>query len=101
MKTKFTKGEWYIEDFYSINETRIISNGKRICEAKHYGKKIHPRFKEPSKIEGKANAKLISAAPDLFEALQKIMKTQQSMDWCESNSEFIYMAQKAIKKATE
>ena len=65
MKTKFTKGKWietihdYIkgEIFIYCNEKPII----RIAINNH-----------STKSEAKANAQLISAAPDLFEALINI-----------------------------
>ena len=65
MKTRFTKGKWIetIHD-YIKGEIFIYCNEKPIIRIaiNNYSKKS----------EAKANAKLISAAPDLFEALINI-----------------------------
>ena len=65
MKTQFTKGKWIetIHD-YIKGEIFIYCNEKPIIRIaiNNYSKKS----------EAKANAKLISAAPDLFEALINI-----------------------------
>ena len=65
MKTQFTKGKWIetIHD-YIKGEIFIYCNEKTIIRIaiNNYSKKS----------EAKANAKLISAAPDLFEALINI-----------------------------
>ena len=65
MKTKFTKGKWIetIHD-YIKGEIFIYCNEKPIIRIaiNNYSKKS----------EAKANAQLISAAPDLFEALINI-----------------------------
>lgn len=72
MKTfKGTEGEWFIaNDKYDELETKIETKEYRIAEVKHYDSKIDKKLKEPSKKQGKANAKLIASAPDLLEALQ-------------------------------
>ena len=65
MKTKFTKGKWIekIHD-YIKGEIFIYCNEKPIIRIaiNNYS----------TKAEAKANAQLISAAPDLFEALINI-----------------------------
>ena len=65
MKTRFTKGKWIetIHD-YIKGEIFIYCNEKPIIRIaiNNYSKKS----------EAKANAKLISAAPDLFDALINI-----------------------------
>jgi hypothetical protein len=62
MEFKGTKGEW-IANYSNELETYISCNGLRISEAKHYKNHI---LNDPSTEEGRANAKLIAAAPDLL-----------------------------------
>lgn len=59
MKTKFTKGEW------ETNKDYVWSKSTFIC-------KIEEVNYNDKDIEAIANAQLISAAPDLFEALINI-----------------------------
>ena len=58
MKTKFTKGEWT----YCNYTRRIKTKNSYICEM--WGTATE---------EGLANTKLISAAPDLFEACKQAL----------------------------
>lgn len=100
METKFTKGEWSVDGH---NLTSVIVseqyNGnhnvyQHVCSC-DYG------YSDPLKwIElNKANAKLISAAPDLLEALQELVSAN------DGNGKSVYAcvlkAKAAIKKATE
>ena len=83
MEFKGTKGEWKIT---GTGENRIMINGSSIdvwwnlssCDV--------------SEDEGKANAKLIAAAPDLLEALQGLLLNGH-------NDKQIEISQKAINKA--
>jgi hypothetical protein len=68
MKTKFTKGEWTIEEINKIDEWVDIGSKKGIISRSFWGDR-EPIVRER---EAKANAQLISAAPDLFEALINI-----------------------------
>lgn len=70
LKTNFTKGEWEIGKSLPDHETDVVCNGKRICEVKHY-----KTFKsDPNYKQGIANAKLIAAAPELFEACERALE---------------------------
>jgi len=70
---KGTKGKWSIErDYiYLENSTNIISSTHRICEVKNYYKKVHVVLEEPTKEEARANALLISKAPEMLEMLKR------------------------------
>ena len=87
MKTRFTKGKWIetIHD-YIKGEIFIYCNEKPIIRIaiNNYSKKS----------EAKANAKLISAAPDLFEALINIENDDNRIP-----STIWEMRNKAINKA--
>lgn len=63
---KGTKGKWKIKDIKSTLETEINSSEYRIAKVKHYKGK---NFNDPIEKEAKANALLISKAPELLEAL--------------------------------
>ena len=64
---EFTKGEWGIND-YDNNILEISSGNKSIADC--WGKHL-----DISKEEQLANAHLISAAPDMYEALKELINT--------------------------
>ena len=64
---KGTKGKWKIKDIKSPFETTINSSEYRIAEVKHFGGK---NFNDPIEKEAKANALLISKAPEMLEMLK-------------------------------
>jgi hypothetical protein len=68
MEFKGTQDDW-IADYSYESETYISCNGLRIAEVKHYK---HYDLNDPSTEEGRANAKLIAAAPELLKALQLV-----------------------------
>ena len=61
---KGTKGKWKIEDIKSPYETTINSSEYRIAEVKHFEGK---NFNDPIEKEAKANALLISKAPEFYQ----------------------------------
>ena len=93
MKTnKFTKGEWSILPRNEQHKWFSITSEKGIIARTFYGE----REPSVSMQEAKANAKLISAAHELLEALMSIENDNNSIPkaiWDLRNS--------AIKKATE
>ena len=68
METKFTKGEWTLssEKWGCVQ----LENGNFIAA---YCPKKDGLYQPEDIEEARANAKLISAAPDLLEALQNLM----------------------------
>ena len=64
MEFKGTKGDWVANYSHEL-ETYIKCNGLRIADVKHYK---GDDFNDPSTEEGRANAKLMVAAPKLLEA---------------------------------
>mgnify|MGYP003625115777 CR=1 FL=1 len=86
MEFKGTKGNWEVTYTCEL-ETSIACGDLRIAEAKHY-----ETLNDPIEKEGKANAKLIAAAPDLLEALQSILLNGHS-------KKSILKAEKALIKA--
>ena len=64
MEFKGTKGDWVANYSHEL-ETYIKCNGLRVADVKHYkGDDLN----DPSIEEGRANAKLMVAAPKLLEA---------------------------------
>tara|TARA_R110000851_G_scaffold17261_1_gene55037 strand:- start:81 stop:392 length:312 start_codon:yes stop_codon:yes gene_type:complete len=98
---KGTQGEWKIVSLHSKHETIVATSTHRIAEAKHYHEKISATLLEPTEEEGKANAKLIAAAPKLLKALIKINELAECSDDRFSNySDEIYnYSSEAINKA--
>jgi len=83
MEFKGTKGEWKIT---GTGENRIMINGSSIDVWWNLSSS------DVLEDEGKANAKLIAAAPDLLEALQGLLLNGH-------NDKQIEISQKAINKA--
>ena len=98
METKFTKGDWsYLKT--GLNETCIFSD----LDMEHIFKINHNEV-EGSQAEG--DSKLISAAPDMFNALVSLLAqvkqfTAGNIGEQDYFRDEISNAKKAIKKATE
>ena len=92
MNTKHTQGQWTVNEKYEV-------------EARNKMGKLIARFSQftPSGFNGKeeANAKLISAAPDLLHALQMLVNDLERNDGDAINrATLIDEAKQAIHKAT-
>lgn len=100
MKTKFTKGEWELDTDFIYSELSEV-----ICDIDPIGvsKKVFTRSKE----EAISNAKLIAAAPDLLDRLNKLVlsvKAHPDYVYGEEGDEWhdiIDLTEEIIKKATE
>lgn len=66
---KFTKGPWVARDLET--KTAILANDCMIAEAHSYGA-FRQSEGAPDRAIRRANARLIAAAPNLYEALKKI-----------------------------
>lgn len=93
---KGTKGKWKIKDIKSTLETEINSSEYRIAKVKHYKGK---NFNDPIEKEAKANALLISKAPEMLEMVSELLKELEFHGYRHSTT--IYNAQNLIKEATE
>ena len=100
METKFTKGPWVFEYPRKKRHYAKVSAN----DWSHFAKVVVriEGIKEFSE-EGLANAKLITAAPDLFKALIDITNLRYKSTNGEITVpvELVQQARKAIKKATE
>lgn len=95
METKFTKGEWNI-----VHEFNVLSkNGDYVCSCGGQRGNMSPTSQTEM---NKANAKLIAAAPDLFDSLSELLrKVKINKAIGHDLVHEIIEAEKAIKKATE
>ena len=93
METKFTKGEWFKEESIvkCLDEKGIMTD----IFTGEFGYEKHI-----SDEEAEANAKLIAAAPEMFEALKELYDFAYM--WSnDKEDETLLKALNAIKKATE
>lgn len=94
METKFTKGAWSVQ-------TIDISDYKSMCIISEYEQKVIAHiYLTPPKIteENIENANLLSAAPDMFNALKDLYDDREVWsDLFESQQEFIC---RVLNKAT-
>ena len=98
METKFTKGKWYVAEDNSSDE-----KGNEIFIRADKGMN-HPRIITcwaSSTSENEANAKLISAAPEMIQMLIAINETLLSGINIHHEDTIHQNIQKLIKKATE
>ena len=101
MKTKHTPRPWTMStNKHSINISRFEQE-EDTTESEWTGlAKVYFSGGCPDDPEGLANAKLISASPDLLRALRKLVKICKQYDTGHILWE-IRQAEKAIKKATK
>ena len=92
---KGTKGKWEIKDIKSPFETTINSSEYRIAEVKHFKGK---GFNDPIEKEAKANALLISKAPEMLEMLKRC---EYWISACNEDANILKDISELIKEATE
>ena len=99
MKTKFTKGKWSISDIIEGNEYGVLSQQIDCPEA---GVTSMIRIYHSSGLteEDSANAKLIAAAPELFDACVYALKTFYTIG-CTEDAEIVRVLEKVINKAND
>ena len=68
MSKKYTKGVWEVTHFDEISPVQIYAGRRRIAGD------LFDEEHSPSLSEVEANARLIAAAPDLFEALDNLVE---------------------------
>ena len=100
MEFKGTKGKWKIKDIKSTLETEINSSEYRIAKVKHYKGK---NFNDPIEKEAKANALLISKAPEMLEMLIELREIFDKYSVNPEQQFFKYKEplEQLIKEATE
>ena len=101
METKFTKGEWKILPGKSQRD--VFESGRLLATAYNNNTVSKQNICLEEAI---ANAKLIAAAPDMFNALEELLaQVKQFTDGNIGEQDYfrdeISNAKKAIKKATE
>ena len=95
-ETKFTNEEWFIQDFQGKGSCIDIDSKKgNICQVYSL---VETNYKTLHNDELKANAALISAAPDMFNALLDLYEDKEVwQDLYASQQEFIV---NVLNKAT-
>jgi len=93
MKAKFTAGPWKSHPASSVVGSLVsygdISKGENICAV----------MPQRDKSVCEANAALISAAPELYEALQACLKRLYAIPTFSEDRAAIALAESALKKA--
>jgi len=96
-KFKGTQGKWVIKEFHGRHETDISCVDTRIASAKHYNYGNDDWTKnDPEPEQGRANAILISKAPEMLEMLENILSILETPNGVIN----ILPIQKLIKEAT-
>jgi len=92
---KHTPGPWKIVDsIYNPEAPEIHGNGIRVCNMTHGAHGQTP--------EGKANTKLIAAAPDMLKALLGVISHNNGLkEEYQISPSLIDQVKQAINKATE
>ncbi len=106
METKHTEGEWTMSkqdsNMYSVHAPGRL-NGTPVAMINPFNKDVHPEAVE-------ANAKLMTAAPELLEQLSEITELVEGlkelgafngMSAKHAISEINFRSKKAIRRATE
>ena len=88
MEAKHTKGNWIAKD----GQIYVEETGETLALITYFDK---------DNEEKKANARLIAAAPDMLEALKKLLVSMPVPGRNRKQAEAELMAIEAIKKATE
>ena len=95
MKTPHTPGPWVFGSYHKLLVVPVIEGQPdKHQPIASLGNTAYPFDATPSDAERYANAALISAAPDLLEALQGFIEGAESMGWSTTK------ARAAVAKAT-
>lgn len=106
MEKKYTRGPWKVKKSETKPTLNIIGTalGSKYkiarCPIEDFGPK-YPEINKAELIEVEANAKLISAAPELLEACIKAKESMLRSGITYDNADQWNILNNAIKKATE
>ncbi|WP_156410376.1 hypothetical protein [Bosea sp. Root381] len=103
-ESKHTEGPWHVEyspNFRSRGNTHIVLNGDRYPAAMVPAWDAPEDGEEYAAEEALANARLIAAAPDLYEALKEARGwVVLAEDLCRDNSKALALIDSALSKAS-
>lgn len=104
-EAKFTKGPWRVEEGTTLiwgkcdpDDTTTRGMGYPIADCRTTPSSQSSWCTGPSGNEGEANAYLIAAAPELYEALSDMLSSLKIVGYDGLQSEF-YVASKTLAKA--
>lgn len=96
METKFTKGEWEVIDGTLVGEqvlfVHVNGNGV-VCILTN---QVDAHL--PVSVEGKANAHLIAAAPEMYHMLNRVIQAQKDADNEIEHSDLLHFLYDDIEK---
>lgn len=97
MKKQFTQGEWPYEGGYNSSVDIVLPNNTTITIDRHDRYTGTPAI---DREEMEANARLVAAAPNMLEALERVLVVAEVMGLSTSQQQmFQQVCEPAIKKA--
>ena len=100
MSTKFTPGPWLRDDRSGLECDVRAASGRKVALCWGLASNNARNYEKKYKAECDANATLIAAAPDLLEALQRLLSENDNMTQRINLLGAMDQARAAIAKAT-
>ncbi len=93
-KAKHTPGPWVVTDYGEIKNAEKLDRGDYVCRLP-----FQSEFERQEMPEASANARILSAAIDMYEALQRIVDVHENGTYKGQMFSAIAHAKQAIDKA--
>ena len=99
MTDEYTPGPWTVGNSAGWDMPIVEANGHRIATMERNNYRATTALSAPAKAEDETNARLIAAAPDLLEALEKVVINIE--DFINPNGEFDFTPEAGRKMVKE